>query len=144
MGERISAKDTLLDPPLKADGEDKDITATNVAGDKRAMDVNVANAIAVSGPTEVTQATHDNLNANANIQVGDADVSTSNQVPVKASTDLGGLLAGLAYDYIDVSVTATTDTYAFKSGGVGGSTVGTITVTFTDSTKEQIANVAKT
>jgi len=42
MGERISAKDTLLDPPLKADGEDKDITATNVAGNKRAVDVNLA------------------------------------------------------------------------------------------------------
>ena len=34
----------------------------------------------------VEQATHDNLNANANIQVGDADVSTSNPVP---TTDVG-------------------------------------------------------
>jgi len=34
------------------------------------------------GSLTVDQATHDSLNANANIQVGDADVSSSNPVPV--------------------------------------------------------------
>lgn len=33
-----------------------------------------------------TQATHDNFNANANIQVGDADVSSTNPVPIKGGT----------------------------------------------------------
>lgn len=34
-------------------------------------------------PVTAAQGTHDNLNANANIQVGDSDVSDTNQVPVK-------------------------------------------------------------
>ena len=34
------------------------------------------------GPFEVTQAAHDDLNANANIQVGDVDVGVGNPVPV--------------------------------------------------------------
>lgn len=36
---------------------------------------------------EVIQATHDDLNANANLQIGDTDVSTSNPVPI---SDSGG------------------------------------------------------
>jgi len=39
------------------------------------------------GSLTVDQATHDNLNANANIQVGDADVANGNPVPV---SDAGG------------------------------------------------------
>jgi len=34
----------------------------------------------------VTQAAHDSLNANANLQVGDADVSTSNPVPINGTS----------------------------------------------------------
>lgn len=46
---------------------------------------------------EVTQATHDDLNANANLQVGDADVANGNPVPV---SDAGGALT------VDGTVTA--------------------------------------
>jgi hypothetical protein len=42
-----------------------------------------------------TQATHDNFNANANLQVGDADVSTSNPVP----TTLTGSSPGTIPEY---------------------------------------------
>ncbi len=38
--------------------------------------------ILAGGTTEVTQATHDNLNVNANMQIGDADVSPTNPVDV--------------------------------------------------------------
>lgn len=41
-------------------------------------------AINASGEVGVVQATHDDLNLNANIQVGDTDVSASNPVPVSA------------------------------------------------------------
>ncbi len=49
-----------------------------------------------------------------------------------------------AYDYISASSTATTDTYVYKNGGAAGSTVNTITVTYTDSTKATLQSVAKT
>ena len=44
---------------------------------------------ASGGATTVAQPTHNNLNANANIQVGDADVALGNPVPV---SDAGGTL----------------------------------------------------
>lgn len=43
----------------------------------------------VGGTVTVVQPTHDNLNANANLQVGDVDVSNANPVPV---SDAGGSL----------------------------------------------------
>lgn len=42
----------------------------------------VDGTVGVSGDVEVTQDTHDDLNVNANLQVGDADVATANPVPV--------------------------------------------------------------
>lgn len=39
--------------------------------------------IASMTPVQVSQATHDNLNLNANLQAGDSDVSTSNPVPTE-------------------------------------------------------------
>ena len=35
-----------------------------------------------------------------------------------------------SYDYISLAQASTTDTYTFKSGGAGGSTVATVTITF--------------
>lgn len=48
------------------------------------------------------------------------------------------------YDYVSLAQDATHDTWTFKTGGAGGTTVGTVTVTFTDATKVTIASVAKT
>lgn len=48
------------------------------------------------------------------------------------------------YDYVSVAYTdADTETYTFKTGGSGGTTVGTIVVNYTDSTKENISNVTR-
>ncbi len=69
------------------DGSGNALTSTTGA-----LDVNVANANGV----EVFQATHDDLNANANIQVGDTDVSNGNPVPI---SDAGGTIT------VDGSVT---------------------------------------
>ena len=43
-------------------------------------------AINASGEVGVVQATHDDLNANVNLQVGDTDVGTTTPVPVSATT----------------------------------------------------------
>lgn len=49
------------------------------------------------------------------------------------------------YDYVAVTYpSATQEVYAFKTGGSGGTTVATVTVNYTDSTKANISNVAKT
>lgn len=53
-----------------------------------------------------------------------------------------GKVAGIDYDYIDCQQTsATVETYVFKSGGSGGTTVQTIVVSYTDSTKANIDTV---
>lgn len=47
------------------------------------------------------------------------------------------------YDYLDVQQTdSDTETYVFKTGGSGGTTVQTIVINYTDATKENIDNVA--
>jgi len=57
------------------------------------------------------------------------------------NTLLGGI-AGMvdsAYDYIGYTNNATSDVYTYKIGGSGGTTVATITVNFTDATKDTLA-----
>lgn len=49
-----------------------------------------------------------------------------------------------AYDYVSLAQASTTDTYTFKTGGSGGTTQATITITYTDSTKVTISTVVKT
>ncbi|KKK69293.1 hypothetical protein LCGC14_2935480, partial [marine sediment metagenome] len=53
----------------------------------------------------VTQPTHDNLNANANIQVGDVDVANGNPVPV---SDAGGSITTDMLSFIDTNNSTTT------------------------------------
>lgn len=46
------------------------------------------------------------------------------------------------FDYLDVQQTdSDTETYVFKTGGSGGTTVQTIVVNYTDATKANIDNV---
>lgn len=53
------------------------------------------------------------------------------------------LAPNVDYDYIDVQQTsATVETYVFKTGGSGGTTVQTIVVTYTSSAKTDIDTVA--
>lgn len=49
-----------------------------------------------------------------------------------------------AWDYTALTEAATTDTWVFKTGGSGGSTVATVVITYTDATKATISNVTKT
>lgn len=50
-----------------------------------------------------------------------------------------------SWDYMSYTNTpGTVDTYVYKSGGSGGATVATVTVTWTDSTKTVLASVVRT
>jgi hypothetical protein len=60
-------------------------------------------------------------------------------------TLLNSSLVNVAYDYVAVTYPTTTqEVYAFKSGGSGGTTTATVTVNYTDTTKDFILNVART
>lgn len=59
--------------------------------------------------------------------------------------DVGGLLGGITYDYVGVTYpTATTEAYAFRLGGSGGTLLATITLTYTDATKANLSSAEKT
>lgn len=69
-------------------------------------------------------------------------VSTANPFPVNASS---GMLVGVSYDAVDVQQTsATVETYVFKTGGISGTVVKTIVITYTDATKANIDTVVAT
>ena len=57
-------------------------------------------------------------------------------------------IPGLAipiYDYVSVAYPdSVTETYTFKTGGSGGSTVAVVTVVYTSSTKADLSTVTKT
>jgi hypothetical protein len=55
---------------------------------------------------------------------------------------IGGLIPNIDYDFVDVQQTnSTTETYVFKTGGSSGTTVQTIVLVYTDSTKANINTV---
>ena len=76
---------------------------------------------------------------------GGGGVDTSGLATTAKQDDIKNQLAlkpGTDFDYIDGQQTsATVDTYVYKTGGSGGTTVQTITVTYTDSTKENLDTV---
>lgn len=80
-----------------------------------ATDLDIRDLTSASDSVEVLQATHDNLNLNANLQVGDADVSTSNAVPVTNDTTIGGLTVNLGLNN-DVTATGNVAHDAVDSG----------------------------
>jgi hypothetical protein len=58
-------------------------------------------------------------------------------------------LSGLSiptYNYVSMTLSAgdTTETYVFKTGGSGGTTVATVVVVYTDSSREVLSTVTKT
>lgn len=65
--------------------------------------------VGAGNPVPVTQAVHDLLNANANLQVGDVDVSAANPVPVD--------LTGLTADVVDIVLTPTISAAAIYAAG---------------------------
>jgi hypothetical protein len=78
-----------------------------------ATDLDIRDLSSASDSVEVLQATHDNLNLNANIQVGDADVANGNPVPV---SDAGGSLTVDATDLDIRDLSASQDNVAISDG----------------------------
>lgn len=89
--------------------------------------------------------------------VSNSYVSTNNDIPVKTTLDgsavvqhvnVDNLSSGLSlpeYDYISVAYpSGTQEVYTFKTGGAAGTTVATVTVNYTDSTKANLSTVLKT
>lgn len=71
-------------------------------------------------------------------------VGPINRFPVDASVS-SGLLSGISFDAVVVSYPSSTqEVYVFKTGGVSGTTVSTVTVDYTDSTKNNLSSVVKT
>ena len=71
-------------------------------------------------------------------------IRNGNSVAVVNSdgSSIGGLTPNTDFDYIDIQQTsATVETYVYKQGGSSGTTVQTITVTYTDSTKNDLDKV---
>lgn len=86
-------------------------------------DLDIRDLSSAQDSVEVLQATHDNLNANANIQVGNADVANGNPVPV---SDAGG---SITVDAVNLDIRDLT--FATDKVDVSGSDI-TATVTATD------------
>jgi len=64
--------------------------------------------------------------------------------PFRVGNPSGGMVQEY-YDYVAIAYpTTTSETYTFKAGGSGGTTVATLTLTYVDSTKAQLSAVAKT
>lgn len=86
-----------------------------------ATDLDVRDLVYTQDSVEARQATHDNLNLNANLQVGNADVANGNPVPI---SDAGGTITVDATD-LDIRDLA----FATDTVDVSGSSV---TVSATD------------
>ncbi len=75
------------------------------------------------------------------------NADTLEKVRLSVNTD-GSLIApGFSlpsYDYIGVTYpTTSSEAYAYKRGGAGGTLIATLTVTYTDATKEVLSSVTK-
>lgn len=57
---------------------------------------------------------------------------------------LNGMLSGIEFDFVSMVIDpSTTETYTFKTGGSGGTTVATITIVYQSSSREDISTVTK-
>jgi len=70
-------------------------------------------------------------------------VETGGDVAVRVNDAVNNSLVREEYDYIALSQTATEDIWTYKTGGAGGTTVATITVTYTGATKATISTVIR-
>lgn len=105
---------TIPSQGLKVNGDGSiNVTDNGVSLTVDAVDLDIRDLDHVSDSVEVFQATHDDLNVNANIQVGDTDVSNANPVPV---SDGGGSLTVDATDLDIRDLDHTTDSVSIGDG----------------------------
>jgi hypothetical protein len=148
MGRRLVTRDSdakTIDLD-KEEAECADITAN--AGRVILVD---GTGIAIGTPTN-------KLEVEANLETGDIEigaveiknatddtraiVTTTNQL--KVFDDVSNSLIPSVFDYIGVTYpTTTSEVYVYKTGGSGGTTVSTITLVYTDTTKGFISSLTK-
>jgi len=80
------------------------------------------------------------------IAVSSSDGETIVRLEANPSTGAllvsGDLVPNRDYDYIDIQQTSdTVETYVYKLGGSGGTTIRTVVVTYTDGTKANLDTV---
>lgn len=117
-----------------------------------ATDLDIRDLSQATDSVSVFQATHDNLNLNANLQVGDADVANGNPVPI---SDAGASITVDAVDFDirdlthasdSVKVGDGTDFLAINADGsintsvAGTSTINTEAATVTTTAAEVLAS----
>jgi hypothetical protein len=85
-----------------------------------------------------------------NVDVANSPTSSLTDIPVRTVETIAGkqiqvFTQGFClpdYDYLAVGYPAAdTETYTFKIGGAGGTTVGLLTVVYTDATKADLSTV---
>lgn len=104
-----------------------------------ATDLDIRDLSSAQDSVEVLQATHDNLNLNANIQVGDADVANGNPVPV---SDAGGSLTVDANNLDIRDLTHASDSVKVGDGTdfLAVNTDGSINVVMQEDTGTEVVN----
>jgi len=76
------------------------------------------------------------------VGAGSATASTIRTADAVAYDRLAGSFIPTAFDYVGATYDTTSDTWTYKTGGASGTTVRTILVTYTDSSKSYISSVA--
>ena len=98
--------------------------------------VNVVSSVAMTGTVAVSGITG-TVGTNIVDSTG-VGYSGSNPVPTRNGFDMP------LYDYIALTETPETDVYLYKTGGVGGAEVGTITVVYVDETRTTTLTITLT
>lgn len=104
-GTKVEITDGTDDLEINADGSINAVVS--------ATDLDIRDLDAASDSVEAIQDTHDDLNANANMQVGDVDVSNGNPVPI---SDAGGSITVDATDLDIRDLSASQDNIAISDG----------------------------
>jgi hypothetical protein len=112
----------------------------NIATSVGSINTNVASLVLVDFATSAKQ---DTGNASLTTIAGKdfATQTTLNALKTSVETRLGGSLVPAVFDTILPAFNPTTDVYVYKTGGTGGTTVKTITITYTDATKAVIQSI---
>lgn len=74
------------------------------------------------------------------------DQGVDRRVAVKGSVDsTGSILEGISFDAVDgTEASATVETYEYYSGGLAGTLVATVTITYTNASKSFVESVVRT
>jgi hypothetical protein len=90
-----------------------------------------------------TSAKQDTGNASLTTIAGKDFATQTTLSALKTSVEarLGGSLVPAVFDTIVPTFNPTSDVYVYKTGGLAGTTVKTLTVTYTDATKAVIQSI---